>query len=145
MTNRYRMLLTVVILLTFALTCSVAFTSDDNKQPPAGYVPSGKQLYKEHCAACHGMDGQGHGPAAPSLITAPANLTTLTQRNGGTFPAEYVSNVIRFGPGFGAHGSSEMPVWGPIFLYIEHYNEAAARQRIKNLCGFLESIQERSS
>lgn len=147
MTNRYRILLIAVILLTFALTCSLAFTlaDEDSKQLPMGYVPSGKQIYKEHCAACHGMDGQGHGPAAPSLVTAPPNLTTLAQRNGGTFPAEYVSNVIRFGPGFGAHGSSEMPVWGPIFLYIEHYNEAAVRQRIKNLCDFLESIQERSS
>ena len=33
--------------------------------------------------------------------------------HGGTFPEEYVSNVLRFGPGLSAHGSSEMPVWGP--------------------------------
>jgi hypothetical protein len=36
-----------------------------------------------------------------------------------------------------------MPVWGPIFRYLENYNEAAVRQRIKNLCDFLESIQEK--
>lgn len=145
MTNRYRILLVVVILLTFALTCAVAFTDEDNKQFPVGYVPSGKQIYKEYCAACHGVEGQGHGPAAPSLVMQPPNLTTLAKRNGGKFPTEYVSNVVRFGPAFTAHGSSEMPVWGPIFLYIEHYNEAAVRQRIKNLCDYLESIQERSS
>ena len=145
MTNRYRILLFVVIFLTFALTCAMALTDADNKQLPAGYVPPGKQIYKEYCAACHGTDAQGHGPAAASLTVQPPDLTTLAKRNGGRFPAEYVSNVVRFGPGFAAHGSSQMPVWGPIFLYIEHYNEAAVRQRIKNLCDFLESLQERSS
>ncbi len=34
-----------------------------------------------------------------------------------------------------------MPVWGPIFQYLDNYNEAAVRQCIKNLCEFLESIQ----
>jgi len=48
-----------------------------------------------------------------------------------------------FGPGLSVHGSSEMPVWGPIFQGVEHYNEAAVRQRIKNLCEYLESIQEK--
>jgi len=57
------------------------------------------------------------------------------------FPEEYVTNVLRFGFSFSAHGSSEMPVWGPIFQYEERYNEAAVRQRIKNLCEYLESIQ----
>jgi mono/diheme cytochrome c family protein len=145
MTNRYRILLVLLIIFAFGLTCSLAFTDDTNTQLPAGFVPSGKQIYKEYCAACHGRDGQGQGPASPSLITPPPNLTTLAKRNGGTFPTEYVSNMLRFGPGVVAHGSSEMPVWGPIFLYIERYNEAAVRQRIKNICDFLESIQERSS
>jgi hypothetical protein len=35
-----------------------------------------------------------------------------------------------------------MPVWGPIFQYLENYNESAVGQRIKNLCDYLESIQE---
>jgi hypothetical protein len=67
----------------------------------------------------------------------------LARRHGETFPEEYVTNVLRFGPGFSAHGSSEMPVWEPLFQYLENYNEAAVRQRIKNLCDYLESIQEK--
>jgi len=31
----------------------------------------------------------------------------------------------------------------PLFQYLENYNEAAVRQRIKNLCDYLESIQEK--
>ena len=67
----------------------------------------------------------------------------MAKRYGGTFPTNYVTSVLRFGPGFSTHGSSEMPVWGPIFQYLDNYNEAAVRQRIKNLCEYLEFIQEK--
>lgn len=112
-------------------------------QLPLAYVPSGRHMFKEYCAACHGADGKGRGPASASLRVPPVDLTTLSQRHGGNFPEEYVTHVLRFGPGVSAHGSAEMPVWGPIFQDIEHYNEAAVRQRIKNLCEYLESIQEK--
>lgn len=111
------------------------------EQLPPTYVPSGKRIYKEYCAACHGFDGKGNGPAASSLDRKPPNLTTLSKRHGRKFPDEYVKAVLLFGPGYSAHGASEMPVWGPIFRYLENYSEAAARQRIKNLCDFIESIQ----
>jgi hypothetical protein len=116
-------------------------TAAQEPEIPSIYVPPGKQMYKDYCAACHGLDGKGRGPVTRSLRKPPPDLTTLAKRHGGTFPKEYVTNVLRFGFEFSAHGSSEMPVWGPIFQYEEHYNEAAVRQRIKNLCEFLESIQ----
>lgn len=99
-------------------------------------------MYKQYCASCHGTDGKGRGPVSASLNTRPADLTTLAKRHDGKFPREYVAGALRFGPGFSAHGSSEMPVWGPIFQYLDNYDEAAVRQRIKNLCDYLESIQE---
>ena len=116
---------------------------EDKTQLPPAYVPPGRQMYKEYCAACHGSDGKGRGPVAASLRKPPSDLTTLAKRHGGNFPEEYVTHVLRFGPGFSAHGSSAMPVWGPIFQDLENYNEAAVRQRIKNLCEYLESIQEK--
>jgi mono/diheme cytochrome c family protein len=112
-------------------------------QLPPTYVPPGKQMFKQYCASCHGTDGKGSGPVAPSFRKPPPSLTTLAKKHGGHFPEEYVANVLRFGAGFSAHGSSEMPVWGPIFQYLDNYNEAAVRERIKNLCDFLESIQEK--
>lgn len=114
----------------------------DDQLPPT-FVPTGKQIYKDYCAACHGFDGKGGGPAASSLSKRPPDLTTLSKRHGGKFPDEYVKGVLLFGPGYSAHGASEMPVWGPIFRYLENYSEAAARQRIKNLSDFIESIQEK--
>jgi mono/diheme cytochrome c family protein len=120
-----------------------AIRQTDKTQLPSTYIPSGKHIFKQYCASCHGPDGKGRGPAAASLRKQPTNLTTLAKTHDGNFPEEYVTNVLRFGPGFSAHGSSEMPVWGPIFQYLENYNQAAVRQRIKNLCDFLESIQEK--
>lgn len=118
-------------------------SADDPRksQLPLTYIPSGKTMYKEYCAACHGADGKGRGPATPILNTRLPDLTTLAKRHNGKFPYDYVASVLRFGPGFIAHGSAEMPVWGPIFEYLENHNEAAVRQRIKNLCDYLESIQ----
>ncbi len=100
-------------------------------------------MYKQFCAACHGADGKGQGPATPNLSSRVPDLTTLAKRHDGKFPYDYVAGVLRFGPGFTSHGSVEMPVWGPLFQYLEHYNEEAVRQRIKNLCDYLQSIQEK--
>lgn len=112
-------------------------------QLPPAYVPTGRQMYRDYCAACHGSNGKGRGPVEPSLSKRAPNLTTLAKRHGGIFPRDYVTTVLQFGPGFSAHGSPDMPVWGPIFRYLENHNEAAVRHRIKNVCDFLESIQER--
>jgi mono/diheme cytochrome c family protein len=134
----------VLVGALFVAVCAVAYQRpdvDQNKLPPA-YVPSGKAMYKQYCAACHGANAKGRGPAAQSLNTRPSDLTTLAKRHDGKFPYEYVSSVLRFGPGFSAHGSSEMPVWGPIFQYLDNHDETAVRQRIKNLCDYLQSIQE---
>ena len=37
----------------------------------------GKALYKENCAACHGAEGRGDGPAAKGLEPAPSNFHDL--------------------------------------------------------------------
>jgi len=38
-------------------------------------APPGRRLYLRWCATCHGPDGRGNGPAAPSLIPRPADFT----------------------------------------------------------------------
>lgn len=124
---------------------AVTTRQEDQIPLPPTYVPSGRQMYKEYCAACHGADAKGHGPATPALNTPPPDLTTLAKRNGGKFPYDYVSNVLRFGIRIAAHGSPDMPTWGPIFGYLEHYNEVAVQRRIKNLCDYLASLQQKES
>jgi mono/diheme cytochrome c family protein len=116
-------------------------------------VPSGEQTYKQYCAACHGPDLKGHGPVASVLTTPPPDLTTLAKRYSGKFPYDYVTSVLEFGPTpsgatppfpyvYPAHGSSEMPTWGPIFEYHDKQNEKFVQQRLKNLSDYLASLQE---
>ena len=110
-------------------------------QIPADLVPTGKAMFKKYCAACHGLDAKGHGPARAALKVPAADLTTLTKRHNGEFPTDLVTNVLRFGPGVPAHGSSDMPTWGGIFQYMDNYNQAVVQKRIKNLCDYLISLQ----
>jgi mono/diheme cytochrome c family protein len=110
---------------------------------PPTYVPSGKAMYEQYCAACHGAEGKGDGPAAFTLKTPPSDLTTLTERYMGKFPREYVENILRFGPGIAAHGSSDMPTWGSIFRLIDKKNERVVRQRIKNITDHIASLQKK--
>ena len=48
------------------------------EQSPAEYLDS--------CAICHGTTGTGEGPLADQLLKHPADLTRLSERNGGEFP-----------------------------------------------------------
>jgi hypothetical protein len=68
-------------------------------QFPPSYIPSGQLMYKNYCAACHGAVAKGNGPTASMLKTPPPDLTTLAKRHMGKFPYDYVSSVLRFGPG----------------------------------------------
>jgi len=133
-----------LLIAVFAICIAGAATSAtvDETLPP-NYIPSGRLMYKEHCAACHGADAKGTGPLASLLKTPPADLTLLAKRHGGKFPREYVSSVLEFGPGPTAHGSPDMPAWGPIFRYYDKQNERTVQQRIRNLCDYLASLQER--
>jgi len=102
---------------------------------------SGKEMYDSYCAPCHGVDGKGDGPAAPALKAVPTNLTTLAVQNSGTFPAAHVATKIQGGAMISAHGSPEMPVWGPIFMAMGGHSTAQVELRIRNLTNYLGSIQ----
>jgi mono/diheme cytochrome c family protein len=103
---------------------------------------SGAQLYRQHCAVCHGMDLKGTGPV-PSPYRQPPDLTTLARRHGGKFPAAYVSNVLRNGVRLPAHGPAEMPVWGTDLAAKDGPEEAQVSARIKALTDYIKSFQQR--
>ncbi|MEE2750783.1 MAG: cytochrome c [Myxococcota bacterium] len=47
---------------------------------PADTLNLGYRSYVKHCYACHGMDGDGRGPAAPGLDPAPRDLRAATYK-----------------------------------------------------------------
>jgi len=133
-----------LLLVVFATGTKVKLAAN-NVQTETPDIASGKKTYVEYCAACHGDDGKGMGPAASALKTPPPDLTTLAKRHAGKFPDDYVAEIVRFGKPIQAHGSADMPVWGPIFSARDKFNEVAVRRRIKNLCDYLATLQEKES
>ena len=103
--------------------------------------PPGAALYRRYCAACHGNDLKGNGPAPPPFKESPPDLTTLTKRHGGQFPDAFVANVLRNGVMLPAHGPAEMPIWGSTFKESEHLSEDQLASRIKELTGYLKLQQ----
>ena len=101
----------------------------------------GPALYKAYCASCHGVDAKGEGPMAKSLNVKPSDLTRIAARSGGKFPLMRIERTIagEEQPARG-HGTSEMPVWGPIFSRIER-DQDLGRVRIDNLARYLRDIQ----
>jgi len=136
-----RAVLARVLLLSIAFFVAGATPAVNETELPPNYMPTGQQMFKQYCAACHGTDGKGHGPLAVVLKTAPADLSTLAKRHQGKFPFDYVASVLEFGVEFPSHGSSDMPTWGPIFRYYDKRNEKVVKQRIKSLCDYLASLQ----
>jgi mono/diheme cytochrome c family protein len=101
----------------------------------------GEQWFRAYCAPCHGADGRGHGPAASALRTAPADLTTIAARNGGVFPRARVAEFVANGRPVPAHGSTDMPVWGPNFVALTGASYRPVSDRIDAVVAYVESIQ----
>jgi len=100
---------------------------------------SGKEMFKAYCASCHGEDAKGHGPVAPALKVPPPDLTLLAKRNNGKFSADYVNSVVLHGVNTPAHGSTDMPIWGPVFVGIN--DQRLVVLRVNKLSEYLETLQ----
>ncbi len=106
----------------------------------------GAELYRAHCATCHGIDATGQGPMAGVMVIKPADLSTLAARNGGTFPTERVVARIDGRDPLVSHGSP-MPVYGLFFEGNDVAIKAPSGQPIltsapiADLLAYLQSIQ----
>lgn len=106
------------------------------------YSVKGPDLFRAHCAACHGSDATGGGPLAPALKAKIPDLTVLAKNSGGQFPSARVRRIILGDDILMSHGSREMPVWGPIFHQVEE-DQDFGNVRLQNLVKYLESIQKK--
>jgi mono/diheme cytochrome c family protein len=104
----------------------------------------GARLYFNHCAACHGEDGEGGGPVATTMRVTMPNLRTLAMRNGGAFPADAVAAYIDGRELTAAHGDRQMPIWGDVFRGPGRgTDEPTVQRRIAALVELIASIQYR--
>ena len=76
-------------------TAVSAAAADQQREPP------GRQLYLQHCSACHGIQGDGNGCAARHLFPRPRNLPPepmrLVSTHNGVPTRDDVRAVIKSG------------------------------------------------
>lgn len=147
-------------ILFCGLVCFVALAMNVRSQEPTAASPqkkaiekvpleqtpasSGRSMYESYCAACHGKDGKGNGPAASALKEPPPDLTLLANNNHGTFPAEHVAHVLQFGVDAPAHGAKDMPIWGPLLSSLQGKtatSDTMVQLRVRNLTSYIKSLQ----
>ena len=83
--RRFRLIALIVLLAvaawrgpSFGLLLVEAYPTSFQTSPTgfaAASIVHGQALFMQNCAACHGADGEGKGPAAAGLRIKPADLT----------------------------------------------------------------------
>ena len=151
----FDMQLTRSVAFSFALFCAAlpwaahnsATAAPQNKpaaqpQDQSATLPlDGSKIFSNYCATCHGTNGNGNGPVAPALKTKVPDLTTLARRNGGKFPAVRVRGIIAGDERYAAHGSSQMPVWGP--FPPDRIRSGPGIRLAQNVTEYLGTIQQK--
>ena len=102
---------------------------------------SGKEMFNTYCASCHGVSAKGDGPAAAAIKGGVPDLTTLAKANAGKYPSMHIYEVIKGDRVISAHGSADMPVWGPVLTRVSEGNNAQLQQRLNNLTTYIGSLQ----
>jgi mono/diheme cytochrome c family protein len=119
-----------------------AATNPHERVPSADSADSySRQLFGAYCAACHGSDGKGGGPAARVMKALPPDLTVLSKSSGGLFPWSRVELSIRSTDRRPPVSIAEgMPVWRPV---SSHEPPAGPADHARDIAAYVESLQRR--
>jgi len=118
---------------TTAKTAVSGSTDSDSK------VLAGKAVYDQHCAACHGLNGDGNGPAAVWLYPKPrhfnSGLFKIKSTPVGFLPTDddLLQTITRGMPG------SSMPS----FTYLSELERREVVQHVKQLTVYVDSSAKR--
>ena len=91
--------------------------------PPGADLPAsaplGKRIYMEKCALCHGPDGRGDGPAAPSMIPRPRDFTQGSYKYKSTAAGQPPTDDDLFNIVANGLSASAMPYFSDILTAEE--------------------------
>jgi mono/diheme cytochrome c family protein len=137
-----RIVLAVSAVVITACAFNLLSALQNKTESPTVVAVEGGQIFRNHCAVCHGKDGRGRGPATIALKELVPDLTLIARRNEGAFPAREVKAVIAGTDERSADGSREMPIWGPIFHNFE-WDQDLGEVRLQNVTDYVHSIQQK--
>jgi cytochrome c oxidase cbb3-type subunit I/II len=135
--NQLALLLT---LAGFSASAQLAAPAVSKESPPDdSALQAGKSVYLQHCAACHGVKGDGAGPASVWLFPRPRNFSAgmfkIKSTPGMALPTDedLLGTMTRGMPG------SSMPS----FSYLTENERRDAVQYIKFLTAFTDASGNR--
>jgi mono/diheme cytochrome c family protein len=131
-----------IALLPFTFLLLDSLHADSPARTVPIHTVSAPEIFHDYCAACHGVDGRGNGPAASALKYKVPDLTEISKRANGQFPLARIRNIIDGKETLTGHGSREMPVWGPIFHQVDA-DQDLGNVRTDNLAHYIESLQRK--
>ncbi len=107
--------LRIILAISVYISATAISASQETQKENVEKVDIGKHEFELNCIICHGLQGRGDGPYAKMLTTQVPDLTTLSQRNGGTFPFQRIYDMIDGATMVSAHGTKQMPIWGQAY------------------------------
>jgi mono/diheme cytochrome c family protein len=93
---------------------------------------AGHDVYVSICWTCHGIDGNGKGPAAANLGTRPRDFTSPEFKIAGR--EDEVYKTIALGADKSFHGSQAMVAW----------KGALSDQQIKDVMAYIEMLKRKA-
>src|SRR5262249_46290129 len=131
-----RQCLNWLVLVAFSISARAATSINSSSVGP---VEAGKSVYLQHCAACHGVNGDGSGAASVWLFPRPRNFSAglfkVKSTPGMALPTDedLFTTVTRGMPG------SSMPS----FTYLTDQERRDAVQYVKSLAVFTDAAGKR--
>ena len=112
-------------------------------------VEAGRQQFEDKCAVCHGTSATGDGTLAADMNPQPADLTRISERNGGAFPSRKIFDKIwgRDDEIISTHVLTEMPAFyaAPVFGHDDEFESSAGRlsaNQINTIIVYLKTLQK---
>jgi mono/diheme cytochrome c family protein len=135
-----RFLTARVVLLACLGAALAARASAEQMKLEKPAAAKGRITYQRYCVSCHGPEARGDGPLAKDLRVPVPDLTTLTTRNGGTYPFDRVVRIVTKGSEVRGHGTDDMPAWGTAFRRTVG-TDTLVDEAIRNVTQYLRSVQ----
>ena len=130
--------------LATSMTAFVLSACSPSKTEAVASEVDAEALFVRNCANCHGLYGEGDGPAVATLSIVPPDLRQIAKRNNGQFPHDAIVQVIDGRTIRDGHDLPGMPMWGSLLApadMSEAEAEAYVSERVEALAEYLETIQ----